>query len=205
MKMNNDDSILTGFKQGEERAVKQIFERFHNELVHFATRITNNQYEAQDIVVEAFLKILPRAKDFTSLENIRAFLYVVVRHACYAWQEKQSGLQKKEQAFAYLQDFETGTEPLMDKEEMIARTLQQLYGFIQQLPPQEKKVFVLKVIKQRSADEIAEELNISKKTVYNLTSAAISRLRNLVGGSSLPMAIILYSSFFHFFSNQQDF
>ncbi|MBO9634167.1 MAG: RNA polymerase sigma factor [Chitinophagaceae bacterium] len=205
MKTNNDDNILTGFKQGDERAVKQIFERFHNELVHFATRITGNRYEAQDIVVEAFLKILPRAKDFTSLENIRAFLYVVVRHACFAWVEKQSGLQKKEQAFAYLQDIETSSEPLMDKEEMIARTIQQLYEFIQQLPPQEKKVFILKVIKQRSADEIAEELNISKKTVYNLTSAAISRLRSLVGRSSLPMAIMLYVNFFHFFSNQQEF
>lgn len=205
MKTNNDESILTGFKQGDEKAIKQIFERYHNELVHFATRIISNQYEAQDIVIEAFLKILPRAKDFSSLENIRAFLYVVVRHACYAWVEKQAGLQKKEQAFAYLQDIETSGESLMDREEMIARTLQQLYDHIQQLPPQEKKVFVLKVIRQRSADEIANELKISKKTVYNLSSAAISRLRNLIGGTSFPVAIMLYTHFFHFFSNQQDF
>jgi hypothetical protein len=33
MKTNNDESILAGFKQGDEKAVKQIFERYHKELV----------------------------------------------------------------------------------------------------------------------------------------------------------------------------
>lgn len=205
MKMNNDESILAGFKQGEEKAVKQIFWRFHKELVAFATRITGNRYEAQDIVVEAFLKILPRAKDFTSMENIRAFLYVVIRRASYTWVEKQESIQKKEEAFAYLQNRETTVEESMDNEEMIARTLQQLYEFIRQLPPQEKKVFVLKMIRQKSADEIAAELNISKKTVYNLTSSAISRLRNLMGNAHIPLVLLLYASFFEFFLHQQEF
>lgn len=206
MKTNNDDLILAGFKQGDERAVKQIFERFHKELVSFATRITNNQYEAQDIVVEAFLKILPRAKDFTSLENIRAFLYVVTRHACYAWVEKQENLQKKEQAFMYTLDAEVSSEQsVMDQEEMTARILQQLYEFIQQLPPQEKKVFILKMIQQKSADEIAEELKIAKKTVYNLTSSAINRLRSMMGNTHLPSSLLLYASFFEFFLHQQEF
>ena len=206
MKTNNDESILAGFKQGDEKAVKQIFERYHKELVGFATRITGDRYEAQDIVVEAFLKILPRAKDFTSMENIRAFLYVVVRHACYSWVEKQENYQKKQQAFVYLQDADIdGPASVMDNEEMIARTLQQLYEHIQQLPPQEKKVFVLKVIRQQSADEVAAALNISKKTVYNLTSAAISRLRSLMGNASLYTVMPLITSFFEFFSNQQEF
>lgn len=207
MKKNNDDLILAGFKQGDERAVKQIFERYHKELVSFATRIINNQYEAQDIVVEAFLKILPRSKDFTSLENIRAFLYVVTRHACYAWVEKQESLQKKEQAFLYTLDAETFTEQqsIMDQEEMTARILQQLYEFIQQLPPQEKKVFVLKMIQQKSADEIAAEMKISKKTVYNLSSSAINRLRTLMGNTHLPSALLLYAGFFEIFLHQQEF
>ncbi|MGN6420110.1 MAG: RNA polymerase sigma factor [Pseudobacter sp.] len=207
MKTNNDDFILAGFRQGQEKAVKQIFERFHKELVAFATRITLNRYEAQDIVVEAFLKILPRAQNFASIENVRAFLYVVVRHACYEWVEKQEATEKKQQAFVYLQQVDINPEPeaVMDNEEMIARTLQLVYEHIQQLPPQEKKVFVMKVIQQQSVDEIAAVMNISKKTVYNLSSSAINRLRNLVGKSGFPLFLLLCTQFSHFFSNQQEF
>lgn len=206
MKTNNDDLILAGFRQGQEKAVKQIFERFHKELVAFATRITGNRDEAQDLVVEAFLKILPRAQNFASMENIRAFLYVVVRHASYEWVEKQEAAEKKHQAFVYLQQLEINHEEgaVMDNEEMIARTLQLVYGYIEQLPPQEKKVFVMKVIQQKSVDEIASAMNISKKTVYNLSSAAVNRLRDLVGTSGFPLFLLYCTQFFHFFSNQQE-
>ena len=207
MKTNNDELILAGFRQGQEKAVKQIFERFHKELVAFAARITGNRDEAQDIVVEAFLKILPRAQNFASIHNIRAFLYVVVRHASYEWVEKQETAEKKQQAFAYLQqaDITPEQEAVMDNEEMIARTLQLVYGYIEQLPPQEKKVFVMKVIQQKTADEIAAEMNISKKTVYNLSSSAVNRLRNLVGNAGFPLFLLFCIQFFYFFSNQQEF
>ncbi|HVK49536.1 MAG TPA: sigma-70 family RNA polymerase sigma factor [Pseudobacter sp.] len=207
MKTDNDDFILAGFRQGEEKAVKHIFERFHKELVAFATRITGSRDEAQDIVVEAFLKILPKAQNFASILNIRAFLYVVVRHASYEWVGKQEAAEKKQQAFAYLQQAEItpAQEAVMDNEEMVARTLQLVYGYIEQLPPQEKKVFVMKVIQHKSADEIADEMNISKKTVYNLSSSAVNRLRSLVGNSGFPAVLLLSAQFFQFFSNQQEF
>lgn len=207
MKTNNDDLILAGFRQGQEKAVKQLFERFHKELVAFSTRITGNRDEAQDIVVEAFLKLLPKAQNFDSIPNIRAYLYVVVRHASYEWVAKQEAAEKKQQAFVYLQQMEVMPDQasVMDNEEMIARTLQLVYDHIELLPPQEKKVFILKVIRQRPADEIAAEMNISRKTVYNLSSSAISRLRNLVGNTNLPLVLLLSTHFFQFFSNQQEF
>ena len=205
MEKQTDLLLLARFRQGDEQAFKQIFERFHKELVSFATFITGQQTAAQDIVIDAFLKILPRSGQFASIEKIRSYLYVLVRHAAYAFNEQEGRMRKKQQEYSYLQQSASvDPESPMDQEEMMARTLQQLYEYVQQLPPQEKKVFIRKIIQRQSVEEIAAELNISAKTVYNLAGSAISRLRQWLGNMPYPGALILISAFVELFSEKKE-
>jgi RNA polymerase sigma factor (sigma-70 family) len=50
-------------------------------LCFYAERFTGNQPEAEDIVVDSFLKCYRRRDQFENLENIRSFLYVTVKNA----------------------------------------------------------------------------------------------------------------------------
>lgn len=53
-----------------------------------------------------------------------------------------------------------------------------LEGLLEELPPRQKEIFLLSRIKGLSHDEIADRLNISRKTVRNHLFLALKHIRS---------------------------
>lgn len=94
-----DHTLLwTAFQQGESQAEKQVYQQFFKPLCLFSERITGQLEAAEDIVAESFIKAWGRRQDFTTVDNLKAFLYRVVRNASInfavaARQHRQAHLQ----------------------------------------------------------------------------------------------------------------
>ena len=142
--------------------------------VLFCYQLTGIRDEAEDVVVESFLKLLSKKQDFDRLADIRSFLFTVVRNACFDYLRRNKTKNKFREELMLAGE---GTEQWVQDEEMTAKVLQLIYTEIESLPPQCRMVFKSIFLHSKTTAEIASELGLSKQTVLNQKSKALHLLR----------------------------
>src|ERR1700743_3871099 len=86
---NDDTTLLAGFHQRETPAEKQVFQKYFKPLCLYSESITGQLDASEDIVAESFEKAWGRRQEFQTLENLKAFLYRIVRNASLNYAESQ--------------------------------------------------------------------------------------------------------------------
>ncbi len=171
---SNDSDIVAGLLRNEAAAIRQLYDWFYRPLCYYAERIIHDKPEAEDIVVETFLKLLQKRNDFGRLAEIKAFLYTATRNACIDFYRREKRHQRSEEELAYL----SGQPDASDELERInAEVLAMLYREIENLPAACAGVFKLLFFQRLTTDEAAARLNISSKTVLNQKGRALQLLR----------------------------
>lgn len=170
----NDSDIVAGFRQNDAAATRKLYNWFYRPLCYYAEKIIHNKPEAEDIVVETFLKLLQKRNDFDHLSEIKSFLYTATRNACIDFHRKQKRHQKSQNEILYL----AGQPEALDSLDLInVEVLAALYREIEQLPPQCAQVFKLLFFQRLTTEQVAIQLNISSKTVLNQKGKALQLLR----------------------------
>lgn len=153
---------------------RAVFEQYYNPLCNYAFSFLQDYDSSEDVVQEVFIKIWENRKELIESDAIRFYLFRAVRNNCLTRLEQ---LNKGMVVPLGTQDgFESpapyGEEqaPAEDYPELLKRA-------IQQLPPKCREIFVLCKISRRSYQEIADELNLSVKTVENQIGKALKLLR----------------------------
>ena len=193
--------LITGFKNGEQTAIKQLYSLHYRALCYFAEKLVNDKTEAEDIAIETFLKLLNKRDDFKSLADIKAFLFTATRNACFDHLRKIKRHDKSHVELQYLMEQE---EALVEREMLISKVLQVLYVEVENLPGQCKKVFRSIFIENKSTAEVALEMGISTQTVLNQKAKALQALRNRLYQHGLYSAELFLYCLFLFSSDQQS-
>lgn len=182
---------ITDFQNGSPEAISQLFALYYRSLVYFADSIIKNRNEAEDIVVEGFVKVMQKTKDFESLANIKAFLYVVTRNACYNYLKFLKVDARSQKELQYLHDPVAevpGTDFAMMDTEIIGAIMEE----VENLPPQCRQVFKYLFLQRMTTQEIADLMGLSVKTVRNQKARAIQLLQTfLLKKNLLPAALFL--------------
>ena len=136
------------------------FKSLYKPLCLFALRYTDQVDDAEDIVQQAFADVWDKNRAGNVIGNLKAYLYQAVRN--------------RSLSFTSQPDVEDTSE-----EEDILRSERdaRLWDAIDRLPPERKKIFLLSKRDGLKYQEIAEELNLSVKTVENQMSKALKALR----------------------------
>ena len=171
---SNSFDIIEKFRRGDAVATKALFDMFYRRLCYYAESILHQRQEAEDIVVESFLKLMRKRDDFEHTGDIKSFLYTATRNACIDYLRKQKRHRQSENEIQYLSEQSASTE---DIQLINAEVLATLHQEIERLPPQCAQVFKLMFFQQLTTDQVAKQLSISPKTVLNQKGKAILLLR----------------------------
>ena len=82
--MSEQDEVkwLQGFKVGDDRAFKVLFEKYYASLCAFATNFVNDPDVAEDIVQEIFFKLYTDKPTFDVVVALKSYLYLVTKNQC---------------------------------------------------------------------------------------------------------------------------
>jgi len=184
----SESNIISGLKRGDTAAFAYIYKLYYSRLIYFAKQLVADESEAQDIVSGAFIKLWQRHADFDHLSNVKAFLYIAVRNACFDFLKYAKRLAGNKKDYAYWTD---------DKEEEIlhlmlkAELLQEIVAEIEKLPPQYQAVCKLSFFEGLPNDDIAQRLGISVKTVRNIKALAVKEIQtHFLQRKLLPLVIV---------------
>jgi RNA polymerase sigma-70 factor (ECF subfamily) len=181
-KNNSDTELACKIKAGEKQAYRELFERYAPRIYKFSLSYLKNEADAEELVQDVFLKIWDKRVTLDLSKNIKAFIFKMAVNSIYDFMRRKN----IEHAF---QDFtrtgeKTHGESTWDTviwEEMLSN----LDELVKQMPEQRRRIFQMSREEGLSNDEIAKELNLSKRTVENQLYRAIAFLKKHYNTGSL--------------------
>jgi len=175
MSFQNAAETVSELKKGNTRALHALHDLFYPALRHFATGLLGDTPAAEDVVTEIFVTLWRKQRDFETIQNIKAFLYISTRNACINQLRK---LQRDSALKSDLSKYLSADHEEFILNEMIrTEVLQQVYEAIEALPRQCKKVFKMCYVEGLTNSEVAERFSISINTVKNHKVKALGLLR----------------------------
>lgn len=170
--ISSNEYLMQAFNNGDANAFSKIYNLFNRPLFYFARKLVPDQ-DAEDIISICFVKLWDKRADFATLTNVKAFLFIATKNACFNSLRTSQQLSNSQRELHYL---------LEDSEEVFhheitTELLQLVHRDIDELAPQRKKILRL-FLAGWSERDIAGKLQITAKTVRNQKANAIQILRN---------------------------
>ncbi len=170
----SNNEILRGFNRGEEKARNAVYNHYHDALLAMMRKMTSNSSSAEDLVNDTFEVFYQSNKTFDNLSDMRDLLFQIARKKSINYLKKQESDQKKHAEFE-------ARRPYQDVDFYadinFSDLMALLFKSVNALPEKLKIVFRLRHFQDLSTEVVAEQLNISGKTVANRYSEAKQKLR----------------------------
>jgi RNA polymerase sigma-70 factor (ECF subfamily) len=199
MKEQFDNESLQAFIQGTDEGFKAIYSLYFQQISYFTYKLINHKQESEDITAITFVKLFKLHHNFTTFNNIRAFLYITARNTCLDYLRSLKRRKTFSKDFSEMDIREASwLENELDlhlENEMIQSTvLKQIYEAVDKLPDQCQRIFKMLFFQGMKTADIARELNITPETVRSQKRRALDLLRLRLSDNQMALAIILYLS-----------
>lgn len=169
-------------KQKEENIFTGHFQTFYlqyaGELIFFARKFVD-AYTAEDLVHDVFLKIWDKKSTIIVETNVRNYLLSMVQHACFDYlkhqQVEDTFINKAihQLKLDELKFYESPKDYLWENDK-----IEVVFAFIEKLPSKSRTIFKKAYLEGQKHIDIAEELNISVRTVETHIYKALKFLRD---------------------------
>ncbi len=171
-KITNDQKLADVIRLGDERALGKLYDRYWLKLLSIAINRLNSETEAEECVQDVFIGIWRRRELFIITTNMESYLSVAIRNQVMNRLVKR--YTKKHNPEPQISEFayETADSSLLQKE---LSTL--VDGIVSKLPEKCQIVYRLSRLEGKNNKTIAEELNITEKTVEGHLTKAIKTIR----------------------------
>jgi RNA polymerase sigma-70 factor (family 1) len=191
--------LFRSIAEHDETAFRQLFHLYYQQLYPLILKVTRAQNVTEDILQETFLKLWISRDRLPEIENPRAWIMRIAYFQAFTFLRKKATHQKAVDKLSGRAD----TERLRsDVEEAVSfRNLQALVRrAVQQLPPQQKKVYLLSREQGLKTREIAVKMNLSEQSVKNTLVRALKFVREEVekGGHII---FLLSAMLIHYFKS----
>lgn len=159
---------------GDEPAFAELFRRYDRRIYPFVLKMIKNPLLAEEIAQEIFIKIWRHRETLHTIDQPESYiLTIAARHTLDQIKKRLNENRMLQRFSAGLSSAHNDPEELLllkDTEELIQRA-------VDQLPPQQKSVYLLSRRQGMSYEEIGRELNISPNTVRNHLVKALAAIR----------------------------
>ncbi len=181
----SDAELTLHLKARNSKAFDEIFERYSRVLYVYAKNLVRNQFEAEDLVQDIFTSLWDNAAKLELKGSLSSYLYSAVRYRFLNLVSSKKVRADYAASFQFLIDQGSySTDHYINEKELLFLIEKE----VAKLPEKMREVFELSRNAGLSHHQIAEQLNISEKTVKNHINHALKILR----GKFEAAAILLY-------------
>jgi len=170
---NTSEKLWESVLSGDVSSFKELFNLYYEDLVSYAHRYTQQLVVSEEIVQEVFISIWERRNEVNISTSIKAYLYRAVKNRTISYLKNQ--LPKEQSTYGISERVEFIAK--VEQEDSTENLKIALNKSIAMLPNKCRTIFLLSRNEGLTYKEIADELNLSVKTVENQIGIAIKKLR----------------------------
>jgi RNA polymerase sigma-70 factor, ECF subfamily len=177
-----DVALMLRVREGDESAFEVLHARYQHRMLNFFYGMCGNSHTANDLCQETFLRVWKVRKRYRATGPFAAYLFAIAR---IIWLERRREQQKVwrlgiqqgvEEGCGVAADAELGPAVLAARSEMQSHILHAL----NELPEEQRMVFVLRNIHGLSLEDIARSLDCPINTVRSRKILAVRKVRHLL-------------------------
>lgn len=171
------DELLGAIAQHDEHAFSELYNRYKKPLYIFALRKLGDPDVVDDVLQDLFVSIWTNREKIRVDDDILPYLFVSLRNKiidCIAKSKNRATYEESLKNYAV--DFDNKTD--FKVRSRIFK--EQIDLLLDQYPSTQREIFKMRFYKNMSNKEIAEELEISEKTVRNQLSMLLKVLRQKI-------------------------
>lgn len=168
------DILIRKLQDGHESAYEALFKTFYTELVVHANRYLYDMESSKEIVQDLFVNIYEKRSNLDINSSLKSYLYRSVQNRCINFINAQ---KIKDKYANYIKHRNSGEENSVERAMNVAELENALYSAIGDLPPKCRMIFKMNRFEGFSNGEIAERLELSKRTVETQITKALKILR----------------------------
>ena len=189
IKKEEDAALVKSLSKGNVLAFNTLFRKYSNRLYHFAFGYLKSEVESEEVVQEVFTKIWEKQSELKKELSFNSYLFTIAFNI----------IRKHFRTQAYLSEYlRTRVNDDLDFHTSQKIDFNSLQSYISELidkmPERRREIFIKSRLKGLSINEIAEELEISHKTVENQLSSALKYIRSCLNNEELH--VILFFTLF---------
>ncbi|WKK56874.1 RNA polymerase sigma-70 factor [Sphingobacterium sp. BN32] len=171
--LNFDVRLLGLIQKDSVEAFKLAYNQYAPGLLRYALKKIGDKEIAEDIVQNTYVELWE--KRFEIKSNISGFLFQSLKFQIFNYYRSE---KVRDKYLLHLSVFLDEINKVTPHKYLEAKELfLEIEALTKQLPKQCRKVFVMSRFEVKSNDEIAEELEISKRTVENYITQALAFIR----------------------------
>lgn len=141
-------------------------------LVGYARKLLHDQEQAEDVVQQLFVNLWEKRDAIEVDGSWKSYLLRSTHNSCLN-QIKHQKIKDEHAKQSLVSDAVSEQRDLLEEEEFNQKVKQA----VQSLPPQCKKIFLMSRLQGKKYQQIADELNLSIKTIENQMGKALKVLR----------------------------
>lgn len=172
-----EEQLLQLLQTEDERAMELIFDAYYAYLVKAAYHVLMDEHRAKDLVQDVLFNFWSKRDQLQLQSGLKAYLRraVINRSIDQIRRKKRFGVPEEITDYN-MTDTTASTQELLETSDLKQTILQA----VNRLPEKCKLIFTLSRFENLSHKEIAEQLDISKKTIENQMTKALKVIRQAV-------------------------
>jgi RNA polymerase sigma-70 factor (ECF subfamily) len=171
----DEKEILENLRKGELSAYEYLYSEYYQWLCNYVFKLSGDSNLSEDIVQETLLGLWEKRRTLFITTSLKSYLFKCCHNHFLLHLRKE---KKKKDVLDNIRlntIFETYIN--YQEETQPEEKLLKLHSLIDKLPPRCKEIFIKNKLEKVKYREIAEELDISIKTVESQMSKALHFLR----------------------------
>ena len=180
---------MVRFQRGDRTAFAALVRRHQKPLYNFAFRQLGAQSAAEDVVQDAFVRVVQSAADFKHEARFTTLVYTITRNLCIDQMRKRAlrrhaslddarpGRGGEEGEGPTLGEQTADTRASVEREATGTELKERIAKAVDALPEDQREVFLLRELSNLPFKEIAEITGVPENTVKSRMRYALERLQ----------------------------
>jgi RNA polymerase sigma-70 factor (ECF subfamily) len=184
-----DETLMVRFQRGDRAAFASLVRRHQAPLYNFAFRHLRVQAVAEDVVQDAFVRVVQNAAEFKHEARFTTWLYTITRNLCIdqlrkralrkhpSLDEAKPGKHGEEGDGPTLGEQTADTRASVEREATGTELKVRIAQAVETLPEEQREVFLLREVANLPFKEIASVTGVPENTVKSRMRYALERLQ----------------------------
>lgn len=151
---------MKNIQENSQQLVADTYKAYKLSVYQYIYWKIENREDAEDMVQEAFLRLLDYSRMLRT-DTVKCFLFTIAKNLVTDYFRRHYRKQKMQ---AFLMEESRGSVSEAESEVIAADLQERELMKVQALPPCRKQAYVMSRFEDKTADDIALALNISKRT-----------------------------------------
>ncbi|HEY6504038.1 MAG TPA: sigma-70 family RNA polymerase sigma factor [Chitinophagaceae bacterium] len=172
--------LLQRLQQNNEGALASLMDMFYADLYNYAARFTKDDGLIKDCIQEVFISLWQRRETALTILSPKYYFLRAIKNKILKAIHRNA---RKETADDLLDEYdffhEFSIEQIIIEKQVSEEKAGKLRKILSLLSIRQKEIIYLKYYQHLDNGQIAELMNLSRQSVYNLLHEAIHKLRSL--------------------------